>query len=81
VEGNRATQCEAPIQLAARATAATMLCAAWSIGLSIAAQEIKERIVQVQSKDDVADAEALFTPPEDIAKPGNGFVIALPATE
>jgi hypothetical protein len=44
-------------------------------------KRLKERIVQVQSKDDVADAEALFTPPEDIAKPGNGFVIALPATE
>jgi hypothetical protein len=33
------------------------------------AGEIKERIVQVQSKDDVADAGALFTPPKIIAKP------------
>jgi pimeloyl-ACP methyl ester carboxylesterase len=65
-----------PIQMAARATAVAMLCAALSIGQSVAAQandrkggEIKERIVQVQSKDDVADAGALFTPPKDIAKP------------
>jgi pimeloyl-ACP methyl ester carboxylesterase len=67
---------KAPVQMAARATAVAMLCAALSIGQSIAAQardqkagEIKERIVQVQSKDDVADAGALFTPPKDIAKP------------
>jgi dienelactone hydrolase len=67
---------KAPIQMAARATAVAMLCAALSTGQSIAAQandqkagEIKERIVEVQSKDDVADAGALFTPPKDIAKP------------
>jgi dienelactone hydrolase len=43
---------------------------------SIAAQandnkagEITERIVQVQSKDDVADFGALFTPPKKVAKP------------
>jgi hypothetical protein len=67
---------KAPIQTAARAAAVAMLCAALSIGQSIAAQandqkagEIKERIVQVQSKDDVADAGALFTPPEKISKP------------
>jgi hypothetical protein len=67
---------KAPIQMAARAAAVAMLCAALSIGQSIAAQandqkagEIKERIVQVQSKDDVADAGALFTPSEKISKP------------
>jgi predicted alpha/beta-fold hydrolase len=65
---------KAPIQTAVRATA--MLCAALSIGQTIAAQanhqkagEIEERIVQVQSKDDVADAGALFTPPKNIVKP------------
>ena len=67
---------KAPIQMAARAAAVAMLCAALSIGQSIAAQandqkagEIKEHIVQVQSKDDVAAAGALFTPPEKISKP------------
>jgi pimeloyl-ACP methyl ester carboxylesterase len=67
---------KAPIQMAARAAAVAMVCAALSIGQSIAAQaidqkagETKERIVQVQSKDDVADAGTLFTPPKNIAKP------------
>jgi pimeloyl-ACP methyl ester carboxylesterase len=67
---------KAPIQIAACATAVAMLYAALSIGHSIPAQandqkarEIKERIVQVQSKDDVANAGALFTPSKDIAKP------------
>ena len=66
----------APIQMAARATAAALFFSALSIGQSIAAQandqtagDIQERIVQVQSKDDVADAGALFTPPKNIAKP------------
>jgi pimeloyl-ACP methyl ester carboxylesterase len=67
---------KAPIQMAARTTAVAMLFAALSIGQSIAAQannqrasEVGERIVQVQSKDGVTDAGALFTPPKNIAKP------------
>jgi pimeloyl-ACP methyl ester carboxylesterase len=67
---------KAPIQMAVRAAAVAMVCAALSIGQSIAAQtndqkagETKERIVQVQSKDDVADAGALFAPPKNIPKP------------
>jgi predicted alpha/beta-fold hydrolase len=67
---------KAPIQRTARATAVAMLCAALSIGQSIAAQandqkagETTERIVQVQSKDEVADFGAIFTPPKNVAKP------------
>ena len=67
---------EARIQMAALATVVAMLCASLSIGQSFAAQasdqkagEIPERIVQVQSKDDVADAGALFTPLKNVAKP------------
>jgi len=65
-----------PIQMAVRAAAAAVLCAALTMGQSIAAQTnhqkavgITERIVQVQTKDDVADAGALYTPPKSVAKP------------
>jgi pimeloyl-ACP methyl ester carboxylesterase len=67
---------KASIQKAARATAVSVLIATLSIGQSMTAQthdqraaEVGERIVQVQSKDDVTDAGALFTPPKNIAKP------------
>jgi dienelactone hydrolase len=57
-------------------TALALLCATLPLGRNIEAQtegqkagEIEEHIIQVQSKDDVADAGALFTPPKNIAKP------------
>src|ERR1700679_852869 len=64
------------IQMAARAAAVAMLCAALWAGQSITAQtndqkagDITERIVQVQTKDDIADSAALFSPPKNIVKP------------
>lgn len=63
-------------QQAALATAIAMLSAALPIGRNLAAQAdeqkagtFTERIVQVQSKDDVVDSGALFTPPNNVAKP------------
>lgn len=62
--------------MVARAAAVAMLCAALWTGQRITAQtngqkaeEITERIVQVQTKDDIADSGALFNPPKNIAKP------------
>lgn len=62
--------------MAALAAAVAMLYVALPIGRSFADQaddqkagEITERIVQVQTKDDVADAGALFTPPKNVTKP------------
>jgi dienelactone hydrolase len=67
---------KARLQMAVLATVFAMLCASLPIERSLAAQtgdqkagEIAERIVQVQTKDDVADAGALFTPPKNDAKP------------
>ena len=67
---------KARIQRAALAAAVTLLCAALPIGRSFAAQAddhkaagITERIVQVQTKDDITDSGAVFTPPKNIAKP------------
>jgi pimeloyl-ACP methyl ester carboxylesterase len=64
-----------PIERMARTSCLSILCAICLIGQSISAQavvqkagNIPERIVQVQSKDDVADAGAVFTPPKNIAK-------------
>jgi pimeloyl-ACP methyl ester carboxylesterase len=66
----------ARLLMAVSAVAAVMLCAALPYGRSFAAHadhqnagEITERIVQVQSKDDVADAGALFSPPNNVARP------------
>lgn len=62
--------------MAVVAAAVVTICAALPIERSFAAQadnhkagEIAERIVQVQTKDAVADAGALFAPPKNIAKP------------
>ncbi len=56
--------------------AVAMLCAALSIGRSSAAQandhvagEFTERIVQVETNDDIPDSGALFTPPKNATKP------------
>jgi dienelactone hydrolase len=64
------------IQVAARATAVAMLCAVLWMGQSITAQtndqkagEITERTVQVQTKDDIVDSGALFSPPKNAVKP------------
>ena len=55
--------------------AVAVLCSTLPISRSIAAQtddqrvEISERIIQVQTKDDVSDSGVLFTPPTSVAKP------------
>lgn len=62
-------------QAAAFATAIAMFCVTLAIPRSIAAQAevsskgITERIVQVQTKDDITDSGAVFTPSKNIAKP------------
>ena len=63
-------------QIAALATAVAMLSAALPFRQSLAAQaddkkagKFTERIVQVQSKDDIVNVGALFAPPKDVAKP------------
>jgi pimeloyl-ACP methyl ester carboxylesterase len=70
------TNVKARKQRAARATVVAVLSAALPIGRSLAAQadgqkagKSAERIVQVQSKDDIVDSGVLFTPPKDVAKP------------
>jgi len=69
-------QVKVRIQTAALCGSVVLLCAAFPIGRSFAAQtadrkdgEITERIVQVQTKDGVPDAGALFSPPKSVAKP------------
>jgi hypothetical protein len=62
-------------QAAALATAIAMLHATLATPRSCAAQAevpsagITERIVQVQTKDDITDSGAVFAPPKNIAKP------------
>jgi dienelactone hydrolase len=63
-------------QIAAIATVIAVIGAALPMGRSLAAEadnqkvgKFAEQIVQVQSKDDIADSGALFAPPKDVAKP------------
>lgn len=66
---------KARVRMAALTAVAAMLCAALWMGQNTAAQAggenfrgITERLVQVQTQDNVADAGALFAPPKNIAK-------------
>jgi dienelactone hydrolase len=67
---------KARIQMATLAAAVAIFCAAFPIERRCTAQaddhkagEISERIVQVQTKDDIADSGALFTAPKNMVKP------------
>ncbi|MFC5862155.1 alpha/beta hydrolase [Acidicapsa dinghuensis] len=66
---------KAGLKMAVPATVFAMLCTSLPLERSLAAQtgeqkagEIRERIVQVQTNDNVTDAGALFTPPKNEAK-------------
>jgi len=62
-------------QVAATAAVLALISAALPMGRSLASEgdnqkagEFAEQIVEVQSKDDIVDSGALFTPPKDLAK-------------
>ena len=76
VESDDTLRCEPPDSNGSSCRCCCRALAALTMGQSIAAQTndqktvgITERIVQVQTKDDIADAGALYTPPKSVAKP------------